>query len=344
MAAGVATSPSQVDRAKREGPRLPFSITTTVLLVVAAGLLIYSLVDVTFGQTVVYGLVEGTAFASLAVALVLIYRATGVFNFAQGEMAMATTYFLYQLNGVWHVTYWLAFALTMAFAFVFGVVVYIVFIRPVENRSPVATIIITIALFVLIDGVVSVIFGGEPKTLEYPFSAAVIGGPSGGLGVGLTWQDVLSFATTIGVMLFIAGLFRFTKLGLGMRAAAFRPGPARLVGVRVSRMLAIGWGLAAVLGAISGIMFEATEYFTLDPLLMSQVLLYSFVAATIGGLESPVGAVVCSLIFGIILALVAQYVTFVGTALQTPFALVVLLVILLIKPNGLFGKAAVTRV
>ena len=209
-----------------------------------------------------------------------------------------------------------AFVVDGAPAFVFGVVVYVIFIRPVEHRSPVAVIIITIALFILIDGVVSVIFGGEPVQLKYPFASAV-----------LVWA-----------------LFRFTKLGLGMRAAAFRPGPARLVGVRVSRMLAIGWGLAAVLGAISGIMFEASEYFTLDPLLMQQVLLYSFVAATIGGLESPVGAVVCSLIFGIILALVAQYVTFVGTALQTPFALVVLLVILLVKPNGLFGKAAVTRV
>jgi branched-chain amino acid transport system permease protein len=342
MAANVAAEPSVAQpRAKREGPHLPLSLTTIVLLVLAAVLLIVSLLDTTFGQTVVLGIVQGTSFASLAVALVLIFRATGVFNFAQGEMAMATTYFLYQLNNQWHVTYWLAFALTMVFAFVFGAVVYFLFIKPVEGRSPVATIIVTIALFVLIDGLVAVIWGGAPVTMKYPFSPRVIGD---GLGVGVTWQDLLAFLTTLGVMAFIFLLFRFTKLGLGMRAAAFRPASARLVGVRVSRMLAIGWGIAAVLGAISGIMFEATQYFSLDPLLMQSVLLYAFVAATIGGLESPVGAVVCSLLFGIILALVAQYLSFVGTALQTPFAVVVLIGILLVKPNGLFGKAAVTRV
>jgi len=129
-----------------------------------------------------------------------------------------------------------------------------------------------------------------------------------------------------------------------MRAAAFRPGPARLVGVRVSRMLAIGWGIAAILGAVSGIMYEATQAYVLTPQLMSNVLLYSFVSATIGGLESPFGAVVGSLLFGIILSLAQQYVGFIGTELQVPFALAILLVIFLFKPHGLFGKAEVARV
>jgi branched-chain amino acid transport system permease protein len=327
-------------RTRRWEPRVPDG-TVIFLLGVVLFLIIGSLTSSVFGETTVLGLVQGSAFASLSVALVLIYRATGVFNFAQGEMAMATTYVLYQLNSVWHVTYWLAFVLTLAFAFVFGVVVYLIFIRPVERRSVVGVIIITIALFLLIDGIVSWIFGSQPVFMTAPFSSKVIGG---GLGVGVNWQEVGTLATTLGSVLAMWALFRFTKVGLGMRAAAFRPGPARLVGVRVTRMLAFGWGLAAVLGAISGVMYEAGTSYVLTTSLMQGVLLYSFVAAVIGGLESPLGAVVGALLFGVILSLVAQYVSFVGTALQTPFALAVLLVMLLFKPNGLFGKPEVKRV
>lgn len=341
MAADVATTHTE-PRARRWQPRMPaLGPTMIFLLGCVLFLLIGSLTSKVFAQTTVLGLVQGSAFASLSVALVLIYRATGVFNFAQGEMAMATTYVLYQLNSVWHVTYWLAFAITLAFAFIFGVVVYVIFIRPVERRSVVAVIIVTIALFLLIDGIVSWIWGSMPVFMTAPFSIKVVGG---GLGVGVNWQEIGTLATTIGSVILIWALFRFTKVGLGMRAAAFRPEPARLVGVRVSRMLAIGWGLAAVLGAVSGVMYEAGTSYVLTTALMQSVLLYSFVAAVLGGLESPPGAVVGALLFGVVLALVSQYVSFVGTALQTPFALAVLLIMLLVKPAGLFGKPEIKRV
>jgi branched-chain amino acid transport system permease protein len=339
-AAATASAPTGPITARRKVPEGPNG-TILLLVGITIALVVGSLISITFGQTVVLGLVQGASFASLSVALVIIYRATGVFNFAQGEMATATTYVMYQLNVAWHVTYWLAFALTLAFAFVFGAVIYVLFIRPVERRSIVAVIIITIALFVLIDGVVSWIFPPEPLYMTSPFSPKVIGS---GLGVGVNWQDLGTLLTTLGSVFLMYLLFNFTKLGLGMRAAAFRPGPARLVGVRVSSMLAFGWGVAAVLGAVSGIMYEATVPYVLTTSLMANVLLYSFVSAVIGGLESPLGAVVGAMLFGITLSLVTQYVGFIGTDLQVPFALGLLLIMLLFRPNGLFGKTEVARV
>jgi branched-chain amino acid transport system permease protein len=138
-------------------------------------------------------------------------------------------------------------------------------------------------------------------------------------------------------------LFQFTKLGLGMRAAALRPASAALVGVRVDRMLAIGWGLAAVLGAIAGLMAEPAV-FVLQPTLMQPILLYGFAAAVLGGLESPVGAVVGGIAIGVFLNLIGQYVGFVTSEVRTPVAFVVLLVVLLIKPTGLFGRRRVRKV
>jgi branched-chain amino acid transport system permease protein len=341
--ADVAAAPPVEPTTERprhvSSPRLP---TVWLFLIgVVIALIVGALISVTFGQTVVFGLVQGSSFASLSVALVIIYRATGVFNFAQGEMAMATTYVMYQINVGWHVPYWLAFATTLAFAFVFGAVCYYLFIRPVERRSIVAVVIITIALFLLVDGIVQWVFSPEPLFMNAPFPNGTIGG---GLGVGLSWMDLGTFLVTLGSVFIMWLLFRFTKLGLGMRAAAFRPAAAKLVGVRVSPMLAIGWGIAAMLGAVSGIMYEAGSAYVLTNALMVQVLLYSFVSAVIGGLESPLGAVIGALLFGVVLALIGQYVTFVGTALQVPFALVVLLAVLVFKPNGLFGKPEVTRV
>ncbi len=339
--ADVANTPTtEPITGRRKAPPAPDG-TIIFLLGIVIALVIGSLISITFGQTVVLGLVAGASFATLSVALVIIYRATGVFNFAQGEMATATTYVMYQINIAWHVTYWLAFALTMVFSFFFGATLYLLFIRPVERRSIVAVIIVTIALFVLIDGIVTWVFTPDPLYMTSPFSPKVIGG---GLGVGVNWQDVGTLLTTLGSVFLMWLLFRFTKVGLGMRAAAFRPGPARLVGVRVTRMLAIGWGIAAVLGAVSGIMFEATSSYVLTSQLMQSVLLFSFVAAVIGGLESPLGAVVGALLFGVTLSLVQQYVSFIGTQLTVPFSLLLLLIMLVFKPNGLFGKAEVARV
>jgi branched-chain amino acid transport system permease protein len=293
----------------------------------------------TFAQQTVAGLSQGAIFGSLALALVLIYRATEVINFAQGEMAMATTYIAYQLT-LWHVTYWLAFVLTLLIAFVLGFVVYGVLIRPVQHRSVIALVIITVGMFILIDGLVTWKWGADLKFMPAPFGNQVYHAG----GVAFSRQDLGVLLVSILSVILLWVLFQFTKLGLAMRAAALRPAAASLVGVRVDWMLAFGWGLAAVLGAVAGLMTE--PYVFLQPSMMQAILLYSFAAAVLGGLESPAGAVTGGLGLGVFLNLFGQYAPrAVGTSeLRLPVAFAVLLVILLFKPTGLFGRKQVRRV
>jgi branched-chain amino acid transport system permease protein len=289
-----------------------------------------------FAQQTVAGLAQGVIFSSLALSLVLIYRATEVINFAQGEMAMATTYIAYQLT-LWGVTYWLAFFLTLGIAFVLGVVVQVAVIRPVQH-SVIAVVIVTVGLFLLIDGLVTWRFGADLKFMQAPFGNAVyhVG------AVTFARQDLGTLIVSIVSVLLLWVLFQFTKLGLAMRAAALRPAAAALAGVRVNWMLAIGWGLAAVLGAVAGLMTEPTVF--LQPTMMQAVLLYAFAAAVLGGLESPAGAVVGGLALGVFLNLIGQYVSFATSELRLPIAFFVLLIVLLVKPHGLFGRKQVRRV
>jgi len=310
----------------------------TVLCLVAAAifLLVGSLLSPIFAQQTVAGLAQGAIFASLALALVLIYRATEVINFAQGEMAMATTYFAYQLT-LWGLTYWAAFFLALVMGFFLGLVIQVVAIRPVQH-SVIAVVIVTVGLFVLIDGLVTWKWGADLKFMPAPFGNQVYHVGS----VAFSRQDLGTLVVVIATVLILWVLFRFTKLGLAMRAAALRPASASLVGVRVNWMLAIGWGLAAVVGAVAGLMTEPTVF--LQPTMMQAVLLYAFAAAVLGGLESPAGAVVGGLALGVFLNLVGQYVGFATSELRLPIAFAVLLVVLLIKPQGLFGRKQVRRV
>ncbi len=301
-------------------------------------LLVGCLVSDIFAQQTVAGLAQGAIFGSLALALVLIYRATEVINFAQGEMAMATTYVCYQLIQ-WGVSYWLAFFLTLAFGFVFGVFTYGVFIRPVQHRSVIAIVIVTLGMFILIDGVVAWIWGADIKFMASPFGNKVFRNG----GVAVSAQDIGVFGVSIISMVALWALFQFTKVGLAMRAAALRPAAASLIGVRVNRMLAIGWGLAAMLGAVAGLMAEPTQ-FVLQPTLMQPILLLAFAAAVLGGLESPIGAVIGGLLIGVFLNLVGQYVGFATSELRLPIAFAVLLLVLLVRPTGLFGRKQVRRV
>jgi len=296
-----------------------------------------SLLSDIFAQQTVAGLAQGAIFGSLALALVLIYRATEVINFAQGELAMATTYIAYQLT-LWGLTYWLAFFLTLVISFVLGVVVYGLLIRPVQHRSVIALVIITVGLFILIDGLVTWKWGADIKFMAAPFGNEVYHAG----GVSFARQDIGVLVVSILSVIALWLLFQFTKLGLAMRAAALRPAAASLVGVRVDWMLAIGWGLAAVLGAVAGLMTEPSQFLT--PTMMQAILLYAFAAAVLGGLESPAGAVVGGLAIGVFLNLVGQYVGFASSELRLPIAFAVLLVVLLLKPTGLFGRRQVRRV
>ena len=309
-----------------------------LLVAGAVGLLVGSLRSDVFAQLTVQGLALGAVYGSLALALVLVYRATRVVNFAQGELAMATTYIAYQLIK-WGLSYWEAFVATLAIAFVLGTVLQVVLIRPVQHRSVIAAVIVTVGLFILIDGVVNWIWGGDFKYMPTPFGTKTY--HLGGVSIARLYPGMLGVVLVSVVLVW--ALFRFTKLGLGMRAAALRPAESALVGVRVDWMLAIGWGLAAVLGAIAGLMAEPSQFF-LDPTLMQPILVYAFAAAVLGGLESPGGAVVGGLAIGVSLNLVVQYVHPITSELQTPFAFAVLLVVLLLKPSGLFGRSEVRRV
>ena len=290
-----------------------------------------------FLQQVVSGLAAGSIYASLALALVLIYRATDVVNFAQGEMATFTTYVAWSLmhHGV---TYWPAFALTLGFAFFFGLGIQRTVIRPVERRPEIVIVIVTIGLLIAINGLVGWIWGGETKALDSPFPnrSWEIG------GVAISIQDVGTLGVCLLTVLILWGFFRFTTIGLAMRSSAVNPDASRLLGVRVSWMLAIGWGLAAVLGAVAGMMAAPTAF--LDPNMMLVILIYAFAAAVLGGIDSPAGAVVGGLLLGVILNVLGRYVDFIGSGLRLPTALAVLLVVLVIRPQGLFGHVTVRRV
>jgi branched-chain amino acid transport system permease protein len=307
------------------------------LVGVAVFLVIGSLSSTIFAQQTVAGLAQGAIFGSLALALVLIYRATEVINFAQGEMAMATTYIAYQLT-LWGLSYWLSFFLTLLISFVLGVVVQLVFIRPVQHKSVIAVVIVTVGLFILIDGLVTWKWGADLKFMPAPFGNNVYRAG----GVAFSRQDIGVLLVAILSVILLWLLFQFTKLGLAMRASALRPAAASLVGVRVDWMLALGWGLAAVLGAVAGLMTEPTQF--LQPTMMQAILLYAFAAAVLGGLESPAGAVIGGVLLGVFLNLIGQYVGFATSELRLPIAFAVLLVILLVKPSGLFGRKQVRRV
>ncbi len=289
-------------------------------------------------QQIVSGLASGGIYASLALALVLIYRATGVVNFAQGEMAMFSTFVGWELidRGL---PYWGAFFLTLALSFVGGVAIERIVIRPVENASVLTVVIVTLGLAVLLNGFASVEWGGEVKKFPSPFSTQ----PIHVGGAAFSIQDLGIVGVCLAAVVALSLLFRFTKVGLGLRAAALNPEESRLVGVRVSWMLALGWGLAAVLGAVAG-MLAAPPLGSFDQNLMQPILLYAFAAAVLGGIDSPLGAVVGGLALGVGINLIGTEVEFVGTDLRLPVALAIILLVLLVRPSGLFGRAAVTRV
>jgi branched-chain amino acid transport system permease protein len=290
-----------------------------------------------FFQQVVAGLASGGIYASLALALVLIYRTTRVVNFAQGEMAMFTTFIAWALmdRGL---GFWPAFALTLALAFVGGVAIERVVIRPVEGAPVLTVVIVTIGLALLLNGLAAAIWGSEVKSFRSAFSTRAI--DVGGVAVSVQDLGVIAVSLVLVVVLWL--FFRFTKLGLALRAAAVNPDESRLVGVRVGWMLALGWGLAALLGAVAGMLVAPTVF--LEPNMMRAILLYAFAAAVLGGMDSPVGAVVGGLAFGVIQNLVETYVEEIGATLRLPVALALLLLVLLVRPQGLFGRAAVSRV
>ena len=291
-----------------------------------------------FLQTLVSGLALGSIYGSLALALVLIYKSTEVINFAQGEMAMFTTYIAWALMEHHGLSYWPAFGITLVIAFFFGAGLYGIIVKPLARASVLTVVMATIALLVILNGLAAWIWSPQLQFFPSPFptSSWVIG------GVHISKQDAGTFGVVMACVLILWLFFRFTKLGLAMRAGALNPGAARLMGVRASWLLALGWGFAAALGAVSGMMVAPTVFLT--PNMMQAVLIYAFAAAILGGLESPVGAIAGGLSLGVLLNMLGEYVHPVTTELRLPVALGILLVVLLVKPAGLFGRVVVRRV
>lgn len=291
-----------------------------------------------FFQQVVAGLGSGAIYAALALALVLIHRATGVINFAQGEMAMFTTYIAWTLTTNHGWGYWAAFAATLLFAFLLGVGIHRVVIHPIERSSVLTIVIMTIGLVLTFNGLAALIWSAEVRAFPSPFPNETwsVG------GVAISQQDVGTFAIVLVLVALLWAFFQFTKIGLALRASALNPDASRLVGVRVGWMLAIGWGLAAMLGAVAGMLAAPTIF--LDPNMMQAILIYAFAAAVLGGIDSPFGAVAGGLLLGVGLNLIGAYVDFVGADLRLPVALLIILVVLVVRPAGLFGKPVTRRV
>jgi len=288
----------------------------------------------TFLHQVFSGLATGGIYASIALALVMIYQATHHINFAQGEMAMFATYISWSMINA-GMPYWAAFFITIVIAFVAGVLIERIVVRPVENSPVISVVIVFIGLLVIINSCAGWIFTYTIKSFPSPFPAT----PPFGSNL-VSFHELGSMAITLGLLTALFLFFRFTPLGLAMRAAAQNPVSSRLVGIRVGWMLALGWGLAAAIGSVAGMMVAPIVF--LDPNMMSGILLYGFAGALLGGIDNPWGAVAGGFIVGVLENIAGAYI--VGTELKLTVALVVIIVTLVIKPGGLFGRTFVTRV
>jgi branched-chain amino acid transport system permease protein len=283
---------------------------------------------------VLAGLATGGIYASLALALVMIYQATHLVNFAQGEMAMFTTYLAWTLIDA-GLPYWPSFVLTVTFAFLLGILIERLVIRPVAHAPVLAVVVVFIALLLVLNSVAGWLYTYTIKSFPSPFPQEPL------LGIRyMSPHELGAIGITLVLLLALYAFFRFTPLGLAMRAAAQNPESGRLVGIRVGRMLALGWGLAAALGAVAGMMVAPIVY--LEPNMMGGVLLYAFAAALVGGIDNPWGAVFGGFLVGVLENVLGAFV--IGNELKLSVALVLIVGVLLVRPSGFFGRVHVTRV
>jgi branched-chain amino acid transport system permease protein len=281
------------------------------------------------------GISTGMIYAAIALSLVLIWRGTRILNFAQGGMAMFTTYLA--LLVVEHTgNYWLAFVVALAAGVVLGAVVERVVVRPVESRPPMNAVIVTIGLLILLEGVAGMIYGGQFKS--FPPGYSIVGLRIGSVALGISRNDIFITAAVLVAAIALYVIFTYTRVGLRLRAAAFNPAVARLLGVRVGRVLTLGWALAGLIGALAGVLVTPSTF--LYPNSMDSIFVLGFTAAVIGGLDSPIGAVVGGLLLGVVL----EYTGYLGSDVVLLFGLAALILVLMIRPSGLFSTTASRRV
>ncbi|MCD6679313.1 MAG: branched-chain amino acid ABC transporter permease [Burkholderiaceae bacterium] len=287
-----------------------------------------------FLHQVFAGLATGGIYASLALALVMIYQTTHLVNFAQGEMAMFSTYLAWTMIAA-GLPYWAAFALTVAGAFVLGAAIERIVIRPVENAPVLAIVVVFIGLLLILNSLAGWLWSYTIKTFPSPFPSTPVFGQT-----LISAHELGAIAVTLGVLALLYAFFRWTPLGLAMRAVAQNPASSRLVGIRVGWMLALGWGLAGAIGAVGGMMVAPIVY--LEPNMMGGILLYAFAAALLGGIDSPPGAVIGGFAVGVLENVLGAYV--IGNELKLTVALALIVGVLLVRPSGLLGSRQVTRV
>jgi branched-chain amino acid transport system permease protein len=283
----------------------------------------------------VAGLSTGGIYACMALAIVMIYQAIDHLNFAQGEMAMFSTFIAWQLLQ-WGCPYWLAFALTIAISFAGGLAIERIVFKPLKNAPVLSHIVVFIALFAILNSGAGFIWDFSIKSFPTPFGSTPL---FGGL---LSSHDAGMIGVTLALLLALFLFFRHTRIGLAMRAAAANPESARLVGISVDWMIALGWGMAAAIGAVAGMMIAPVVF--LEPNMMLSILLYGFAGAVVGGLTSPFGAVLGGFALGVIENLAGTFVPYGGRELKLTIALALIMAVLTVKPSGLFGRPVVTRV
>jgi branched-chain amino acid transport system permease protein len=290
-----------------------------------------------FVEQVIAGIAAGGIYASLALALVLIYRAMGLINFAQGEFAMFSAFICWALLDGAQLPFALAVAITVVVAFAGAFAIERLIVRPFERGSPLVIVIVTLALFQIANSVAGFVWGYSPRSFPSPFPARPV--DVGGILVSI--QDAAIIAASLVTLGLLYLLFNRTKLGLAMRAAALYPEVSALLGVRTGLMLGLGWGLASAVGAVSGIL--VAPRILLEPNMMQSVIIYAFAAAVLGGIDSPVGAVVGGLTLGVVLALIGAYVPALAD-LRLALSLFLIVVLLVVRPSGLFGQHQARRV
>ena len=280
------------------------------------------------------GIATGGIYASVALAIVMIYQATHHVNFAQGEMATLSTFIALTMIQA-GLPYWVAFVATLVVSFVIGALVERLIMRPVQHAPILTHVGVYIGMLLIIGNMTGWVFGYTIQMFPSPFEG---GGPM--LGGLFSAHQLGSVVVTLAVLILVYLFFTKTSLGLAMRAAAYNPRSARLVGIRVDVMLALGWGLAAAIGSVAGMMVAPIVF--LDPNMMLGILLYAFAGALLGGIDNPPGAVMGGFLVGVLENLAGAYI--VGTDLKLTVALVIIIGVLVLKPSGLFGRVVFTRV
>jgi branched-chain amino acid transport system permease protein len=290
-----------------------------------------------FVNVTLNGLIQGMIYAAFALALVLIWRSTRIVNFAQGAMAAATSFIALALIQAGQ-SYWVALVIALVSGFLLGAVVERVVVRPVEVGPELNAVIVTLGLFVAIEAGIAIVSGSSFQSFPAPFGLE--GFRFGSTTIALTPNSLYVVGSVLVVMFLLIALFRFTRVGLAMRASAFGQEVARLLGVKVGRMLTLGWALAAVVGSLAGLLIAGGGL--VYPAYMDSLIVFGFVAAVLGGLDSPIGAVIGGLLLGLLLSYVSGYVPR-GSGLVPLAALVILMVVLLVRPGGLFSSAKTRR-